>query len=72
MTGCSGHTHLQVQQQTLCNQSETGPVRGEEDQSLFLKEAGKYLQYRKGGRGGGEGELQHSYFPTMTARESCT
>lgn len=52
MTGCSGHTHLQVQQQTLCNQSETGPVRGEEDQSLFLKEAGKYLQYRKGGEWG--------------------
>lgn len=39
-------TDLQAQQQTLCNQGESGPVCGEEHQPLLLKEAGQHLRRR--------------------------
>lgn len=41
---CSSNTDLQVQQKTLCNQSESGPVSREKDYPLFLEEAGQYLK----------------------------
>lgn len=42
-------TDLQVQQQTLRNQSEFGPVSGEEHQPLLLKEARKHLEQKPQG-----------------------
>lgn len=37
-------TNLEVQQQALCNESESGPVRREKDQPLFLEKAGQHLE----------------------------
>lgn len=37
-------TDLQVEQQTLSDQSESGPVGGEQHQPLLLEEAGEHLR----------------------------